>query len=121
MVNESYYYQDKPLWRRISDYPFKEGQVYQWRRQYIRVNKKGIFPTFTANMGMGGHNVPIVLDARGVRKLTPRECFRIQGFSETYKLPELADCHLYKQAGNSVSISVVKRIAKAMREAAEAR
>lgn len=120
-INTSYYYRDKPLWQRISDYPFEEGQVYQWRRQYIRVNKKGVFPTFTANMGMGGHNVPIILDARGVRKLTPRECFRIQGFSEAYKLPEIADCHLYKQAGNSVSVSVVRRIAEEIREATRTR
>ena len=104
-LNSPYYYKGKPLWQHIKDYPFREGQVYQWRRHYIRINKKGVFPTFTANMGMGGHNVPIVLDRNGVRKIMPRECFRIQGFPEKYRLPDIADSHLYKQAGNSVSVS----------------
>ena len=115
----SYYYKDKPLWGRLKDHPFEENQVYQWRRHYVRTNKKGVFPTFTANMGTGGHNVPIIKDVNGVRKLTPRECFRIQGFPENYQLPQIADSHLYKQAGNSVSISVVARIAQSMRKAME--
>ena len=64
-----------------------------------------------------GHNVPLILDDRGVRKLTPRECFRLQGFPDSYKLPPpstFLDSHLYKQAGNSVSISLVAQIADAM-------
>lgn len=62
-------------------------------------------------MGTGGHNVPIVLDDCGIRKLTPRECANFQGFPKNYLLPKMADSHLYKQFGNSVSIPVVKRIA----------
>ena len=34
----------------------------------------------SANMGTGGHNVPIIKDAKGIRKLTPLECVRLQGF-----------------------------------------
>lgn len=86
--------------------------VYQWRRQYVRENKLNVCPTLTANMGTGGHNVPLVLTNSGIRKLTPRECFLFQGFPEDYKLPDIANCHLYKQAGNSVSVSVVKRISE---------
>ena len=72
-------------------------------------------------MGTGGHNVPLVLDKRGVRKLTPRECFRIQGFPDSYKLPvEVVDSHLYKQAGNSVSVGVVVRLAQSMEVAISA-
>ena len=89
--------------------------MYQWRRKYIRVNKKNVIPTLTANMGMGGHNVPIIKDARGVRKLTPIECFRAQGFDDII-LPEgIGDAQLYKQAGNSVSVSVVEEVAKQMK------
>jgi DNA (cytosine-5)-methyltransferase 1 len=63
-------------------------------------------------MGMGGHNVPIIYDGKGIRKLTPRECFRIQGFPDDYKLPtDITDSYLYKQAGNSVSVPVLERIA----------
>ncbi len=45
-----------------------------------------------------------------MRKLTPRECFNLQGFDKDYKLPNLSDNHLYKLAGNAVSIPVVKLI-----------
>lgn len=42
--------------------------------------KKNQCPTLTANMGSGGHNVPLILDEKGIRKLTPRKCFNLQGF-----------------------------------------
>lgn len=46
-----------------------------------------------------------------VRKLTPREWARLQGFPNTYLLP-LADVHSYKQLGNSVTVPVIKAIAE---------
>ena len=110
-IADRYYYNDTPLFAKIKDYPFKTNRVYQWRRKYIRENKSGVCPTLTANMGMGGHNVPLVKDRKGVRKLTPRECARLQGFADNFKLPEVADSHLYKQIGNSVSVPVIKRVA----------
>jgi DNA (cytosine-5)-methyltransferase 1 len=114
-VGEKYYYDGKPLYNRIKNDVNEEGQVYQWRRQYVRKNKKGVCPTLTANMGMGGHNVPIIKDKKGIRKLTPRECFRLQGFPDDFKLPKnLADSALYKQAGNSVTVPVIERIAESM-------
>ena len=63
-------------------------------------------------MGTGGHNVPIVRDRVGIRKLTPRECALFQGFPKSFILPDLADSSLYKQIGNSVSVPVVERIAR---------
>jgi DNA (cytosine-5)-methyltransferase 1 len=63
-------------------------------------------------MGGGGHNVPLILDDKGIRKLTPRECFTLQGFPLTYILPALSDTNLYKLAGNAVSVPVVELIAK---------
>jgi DNA (cytosine-5)-methyltransferase 1 len=67
-------------------------------------------------MGMGGHNVPIVKDKKGIRKLTPRECARIQGFPESYKLPAgMADSNLYKQFGNSVTTTAIEAVAKKMK------
>ena len=63
-------------------------------------------------MGTGGHNVPLILSDNGIRKFTPRECFTLQGFPDSFKLPELANSHLYKQAGNSVVVPVVNRIAQ---------
>ena len=50
-----------------------------------------------------------------IRKMTPREWARLQGFPDTFKL-ELADTHLYKQFGNSVSVNVIEAIAKSIKE-----
>ena len=53
---------------------------------------------------------------KGIRKLTPKECFMIQGFPEDFKLPHnLSGANLYHQAGNSVTVSVVERIAEEMK------
>lgn len=117
-VAEKYHYNNKNLYAKLIDSVQKENTVYQWRRQYVRENKSGVSPTLTANMGMGGHNVPIIKQGKIIRKLTPRECARLQGYKESYILPaELADSRLYKQIGNSVSIPVVRRIAKNMKNA----
>jgi DNA (cytosine-5)-methyltransferase 1 len=85
--------------------------IYQYRRYYVRENKTNVCPTLTANMGSGGHNVPIILDDNGIRKLTPKECFNLQGFPDTYKLPNLSNSKLYSLAGNAVSVPVVELIA----------
>lgn len=113
-VDDYYYYNDKPLWKKIKDEDIKKGTVYQWRRVYLRENKSNVCPTLTANMGTGGHNVPIIKDRYGVRKLTPRECARIQGFKDSeLVLPDhVARSHLYKQIGNSVPVPVVQKVAE---------
>ena len=111
-IDTNYYYNNTPLYNRIKHHKFRINTVYQWRRKYVRENKSGVCPTLTANMGTGGHNVPIVRDTKGLRKLTPLECARFQGFPRQYKLPNIANVHLYKQIGNSVSVPVVNRIAR---------
>ncbi|MFA6228310.1 MAG: DNA cytosine methyltransferase [Patescibacteria group bacterium] len=117
-VDEKYYYNGKPLYQKLKDFVKEKNKVYQWRRQYVRENKKGVCPTLTANMGMGGHNVPIIKDDKGIRKLTPLECFRLQGFPKSFELPaNLADSALYKQAGNSVTVTVLEAVGKQMMQA----
>ncbi len=106
-----YYTESSSTWPLLSEGVTKRNTIYQYRRVYVRENKSNECPTLTANMGGGGHNVPIVLDDRGIRKLTPRECFRFQGFPEEYRLPAISDTNLYKLAGNAVSVPVVQRIA----------
>lgn len=111
-VEDEYYYDGKPLALKLKDYEIKSGSVYQWRRVYVRENKKGVCPTLTANMGQGGHNVPIIRDKKGIRKMTPLECAKMMGFYDI-KLPEnLAKSKLYMQMGNSVVVPVIKRIAE---------
>ena len=81
---------------------------------------KNLVPTLTANMGEGGHNVPIIKTKHGIRKIMPIEAFYAQGYPKSFKLPkDTSDGKLYKQAGNSVSVPVIERIAKNIIEALE--
>ena len=75
---------------------------------YVRENKSNLCPTLTANMGTGGHNVPLILDDFGIRKLTPKECLNFQGFPNYFNFPEfMPDSQCYKQAGNSMSTNIL--------------
>ncbi|MEG0124469.1 MAG: DNA cytosine methyltransferase, partial [Clostridia bacterium] len=58
------------------------------------------------------------VNREGIRKMTPREWARLQGFPDTFQL-NLADVHLYKQFGNSVTVPVVEAIAKKIKEVLE--
>jgi DNA (cytosine-5)-methyltransferase 1 len=117
-VDEKFYYKQnfyeyKTLTKSIKS----KETVYQWRRIYVRENKSGECPTLTANMGTGGHNVPLILDDLGIRKLTPRECLNFQGFPKSFKFPDdVAQSQRYKQAGNSVTVSLIKRIAEIIKK-----
>lgn len=122
-VADKYYLSEKNFKHieKLRNEAVEEGVIYQWRRQYVRENKSGVVPTLTANMGMGGHNVPIILTQYGLRKLTPRECFSVQGYPDDYKIDNTqADSRLYKQAGNSVAVPVVRRIAENIDKALKA-
>lgn len=113
--NKYYYTQEKcSFFDELETKIIKHDTVYQWRRIYVRENQNNVCPTLTANMGMGGHNVPIIYtNSKKYRKLTPKECFNLQGYPKEYKLPEdIADSQLYKQAGNSVVVPVIRRIAE---------
>lgn len=117
-IPERFYYRsDRYMYEELVKAMKSEDTVYQWRRMYVRENKSNQCPTLTANMGTGGHNVPLVVTDNGFRKLTPRECFNFQGFPKSFKLPDqLADSHLYKQAGNSVSVPLITLLAKAIKQ-----
>lgn len=58
-------------------------------------------------MGTGGNNVPLV----GVRRLTPTECSRLQGFPDDWNDWQ-SDASRYKQFGNAVTVNVAKWIGK---------
>jgi DNA (cytosine-5)-methyltransferase 1 len=110
--DDKYYYRQgrQNFYNQLEEEIVSQDSVYQWRRQYVRENKSGVVPTLTANMGTGGHNVPLIKSETGIRKLTPRETFNVQGFPKDFKLPNnLANGALYKQAGNSVVVPVIKR------------
>lgn len=112
--NSKYYYQKgHQYYPQLNKEMKSQSTVYQWRRVYVRENKSNLCPTLTANMGTGGHNVPIIKDQYGIRKLTPSECAAFQGFPKEFEFPkDMANSHCYKQAGNSVVVPLVKRIAE---------
>lgn len=106
-----YYKKDHQYYPELEKTMTSKDTIYQWRRVYVRENKSQVCPTLTANMGTGGHNVPLILDDYGIRKLTPKECFAFQGYPmEKYILPNIANSKLYMQAGNSVTTPLIERI-----------
>ncbi len=111
-----YYKQNQKYYSTLKKSMTSKDTVYQWRRVYVRENKSNLCPTLTANMGTGGHNVPLIKDKYGIRKLTPKECFLFQGYPEDFILPEIARSKLYIQAGNSVTVPLIKRITERILE-----
>jgi DNA (cytosine-5)-methyltransferase 1 len=110
-VDALHYYNNKPLFERIKDDVTNPDYVYLYRRNHVREHKTGYAPTLVASMGQGGHNVPIIKDAKGLRRLTPRECARLQGYDDL-KIPlEMSVGQIYKQIGNSVSVPVMHALA----------
>ena len=110
--DDYYYYKNHMYYKKLNESITSKNTVYQWRRVYVRENKNNVCPTLTANMGTGGHNVPIIRDDFDIRKLTPRECFAFQGYPEKFILPNIAKSKLYTQAGNSITLPLVERISE---------
>ena len=113
--DEKLFYKEGHLYfDRMKDVITNPDTVYQWRRVYIREIKNGVCPTLTANMGEGGHNVPIVRTSKGIRKFTPEECLGFQGFPvpKGFHYPTtIAQSKKYKQAGNSVTEPLIEKVA----------
>lgn len=86
--------------------------IYMLRRSYVRENKSNSVPALLANMGDGGHNQPVIQDKWGIRKLTPIECLRLQGFPDEFVFPEtVSRVQQYKQIGNAVTVPLVQKLA----------
>ncbi len=116
-ANEKYYYTNSIYYKQLKKEMLNKDSIFQWRRKYVRENKSNVCPTLTANMGTGGHNVPLIIDEVDIRKLTPRECARFQGYSDDFILSkELSNSSLYKQIGNSVTVPVIKAIANEIKK-----
>lgn len=84
-----------------------DHHIYQLRRSYVREKKEDLCPTLTANMGLGGHNVPFVRDRWGVRKLSVTEVAHLQGFApyaDTF--PDIPETEKYRLLGNAVCVGL---------------
>ena len=81
----------------------------------VRVYEDGIVPTVISRYGTGGGNVPMIQkeDSSVVRRLTPTECERLQGFPDNWTDGQ-ADSNRYKQMGNAVAVPVVEWIISRM-------
>jgi DNA (cytosine-5)-methyltransferase 1 len=94
----------------------KKGQLLQLRKSVIRPQRENECPTLTANMGLGGHNVPFLIHGGRLRKMTERECLRMQGFPESFDFPNLPMNAKYRMIGNAVSPLVALPLAKQIKE-----
>ena len=89
------------------------GNIYQLRRSYVREKQHGLCPTLTANMGVGGHNVPFIRDAWGIRRLSVDEVARFQGFDSGQDLfPSIPMAEQYRLLGNSVCVGLAQLLGK---------
>src|SRR5699024_7053820 len=94
--------------------PLKGKTSNGWHFEQQVYDPKGISRAVKAGGGSG--NIPKTFEGLRIRKLTPLECFRLQGFTDEqfYKAKNdgVSNSQLYKQAGNSVSVPVIKAIAE---------
>jgi DNA (cytosine-5)-methyltransferase 1 len=89
--------------------------LFQLRKVELRPQAPGVCPTLTANMGAGGHNVPFLIDEGRLRKLTEKECLRLQGFPKTFKWADISHSSKYRLIGNSVSPVIAELIANTVK------
>lgn len=74
----------------------------------------GTFPCFTAKMGTGGNNVPVIVEYN--RKVTVKECLKVMGFPDGFIIKDNYN-QSYKQIGNSVVVPIIKAIADNVKKA----
>lgn len=120
-VDEQYYLpKDNRYYHMINNAAESDRQIYQLRKYLVRTKEPGVCPTLTANMGLGGHNVPFVFAPSGLRKLTEYECLALQGFPKGFSFPESVPwAKRYTQVGNAVAVPVAEELAKFVRRRLE--
>lgn len=101
----------KRLENRHINKPIRIGSINKGGQGDRIYSVKGHAITLSATGGGSGSKTGAYLVNGKVRKLTPRECLRVQGFPETFTFP-VSDAQAYKQLGNSVAIPVLKSILK---------
>lgn len=103
----------------------QDGVIVGSTQKHADVREDGISPSLTSAMGMGGGQVPMHNYDLRIRKLTPKECWRLMGFEDIdfdnakralndtfYNGEDRSNSQLYKQAGNSIVVNVLMAIFK---------
>ncbi len=106
-----YYWTNIPI-EQLPIRPDWNGKYFQYRRTYFRENKSGVCPCLTANMGTGGHNVP--LKSENLKdKLSVNECELLQGIPINYT-EGVSNAQRYKMIGNGWTVDVIEHIFKGL-------
>lgn len=111
-VNDKYTLSDK-LWKYLYNYAAKhkaKGNGFG----YGKVTKNCTARTLSARYYKDGSEILVSRGKGNPRRLTPRECARIMGYPDDFKIP-VSDTQAYKQFGNSVVVPVVEEIARIMK------
>ncbi len=114
---DKYYMDGHRMWDRMMEYMNDRRCVYRFTDWGLSRGMEGICPTLLAAMGSRFERIPFFYDDFSVRLMTPRECSRLQGFPDSFQLPQENEKQVYKQIGNSVCMPVVYRIAKNIADA----
>ncbi len=112
-VDEKYTLSDN-LWTYLQEYALKhkmKGNGFG----YGVLDPKGSTRTLSARYHKDGSEILIWQKGKNPRRLTPRECARLQGFPETFKIP-VSDTQAYRQFGNAVVVPMITEIAKRISE-----
>ena len=113
-VDPKYTLSDR-LWKYLQDYAKRQREKGNGFG-YGLVDPNGATRTLSARYYKDGSEILIPQPGRNPRRLTPRECARLQGYPESFKIP-VSDTAAYKQFGNSVPVPVVCTVAKALGKA----
>lgn len=108
-VEDKYTLSDK-LWDYLQGYAAKHKAAGNGFGYGI-ADPNGVSRTLSARYYKDGSEILIEQDGKNPRRLTPRECARLQGFPETFKIP-VSDTQAYKQFGNSVVVPLMANVAQ---------
>lgn len=110
-VNPKYTISDR-MWRYLQEYK-QHNRATGRGFGYTLVTPDMQARTLSARYGKDGSEILVSQDGKNPRRLTPRECARLMGFSDRFVIP-VSDAQAYKQFGNSVVVSVIREIARIM-------
>lgn len=110
-VDEKYTLSDK-LWIYLQNYAAKHKAAGNGFGYGI-APLDGVSRTISARYYKDGSEILIEQEGKNPRRLTPRECARLQGFPDSFKIP-VSDTQAYKQFGNSVVVPLIANVAKLM-------
>ena len=108
-VSDKYTLSDK-LWTYLQNYAAKHKAAGNGFGYGI-APLDGVSRTISARYYKDGSEILIAQEGKNPRRLTPRECARLQGFPDSFKIP-VSDTQAYKQVGNSVVVPLMADVAK---------